>query len=64
MRVFLDTNVIISATATRGLCADVFREVILSHELIVSETLLAEVRQVLSTKFGANAEIIEQEFKR
>jgi putative PIN family toxin of toxin-antitoxin system len=59
MRVFLDTNVIISATATRGLCADVFRECLLSHELIVSESLLAEVRRVLSTKFGANQEIIE-----
>jgi putative PIN family toxin of toxin-antitoxin system len=59
MRVFLDTNVIISATATRGLCADVFREVLLSHELIVSESLLAEVRRVLSRKFGANREIIE-----
>jgi putative PIN family toxin of toxin-antitoxin system len=59
MRVFLDTNVIVSATATRGLCADVFREVLLSHELIVSEPLLAEVSRVLSTKFGANAEMIE-----
>ena len=59
MRVFLDTNVIVSATATRGLCADVFREVLLSHELIVSEPLLTEVSRVLSTKFGANAEMIE-----
>jgi len=59
MRVFLDTNVIISATATRGLCADVFREVLLSHELIVSEPLLTEVRRVLSAKFGADAEMIE-----
>jgi len=59
MRVFLDTNVIVSATATRGLCADVFREVLLSHELIVSEPLLSEVHQVLSDKFGADAEMIE-----
>ena len=59
MRVFLDTNVIVSATATRGLCADVFREILLSHELIVSEPLLAEVSRVLSTKLGANAEMIK-----
>ena len=59
MRVFLDTNVIISATATRGLCADVFREVLLSHELIISEPLLTEVSRVLSAKFGADAEMIE-----
>jgi len=59
MRVFLDTNVIVSATATRGLCADVFREVLLSHKLVVSEALLVEVSRVLSTKFGANTEMIE-----
>ena len=59
MRVFLDTNVIVSATATRGLCADVFREVLLSHEMIVSEPLLTEVSRVLSAKFGADAEMIE-----
>jgi putative PIN family toxin of toxin-antitoxin system len=59
MRVFLDTNVIVSATATRGLCADVFREVLLSHELIVSEPLLAEVSRVLREKFRAGSEIIE-----
>lgn len=59
MRVFLDTNVIVSATATRGLCADMFREVLLSHELIVSEPLLTEVSRVLTAKFGASAEMIE-----
>ena len=59
MKVFLDTNVIVSATATRGLCADVFREILLSHELIVSAPLLTEVSRVLSAKFGASAEMIE-----
>ena len=59
MKVFLDTNVIVSATATRGLCADVFREILLSHELIVSAPLLTEVSRVLSVKFGASAEMIE-----
>lgn len=28
MRVFLDTNVLVSALATRGLCADVLRIVV------------------------------------
>ncbi|MDP7354764.1 MAG: putative toxin-antitoxin system toxin component, PIN family [Desulfobacterales bacterium] len=55
----MDTNVIVSATATRGLCADMFREVLLSHELIVSEPLLTEVSRVLTAKFGASAEMIE-----
>lgn len=53
MKVFLDTNVVISAIATRGLCADVFRSVIEFHELIVSEALLSELARVLLDKFGA-----------
>ena len=52
MRVFLDTNVLVSAAATRGLCADVLREVFASHELIVSEYLIKELRRVLADKFS------------
>lgn len=50
MRVFLDANVLVSAVATRGLCADVFREVLTSHELIVSAALLKEVKKALQQK--------------
>jgi uncharacterized protein len=60
MKVFLDTNVIVSATATRGLCADVLRTVIEFHELIVSEPLLAEIRRVLKAKLGAPPEVIAE----
>jgi putative PIN family toxin of toxin-antitoxin system len=59
MRVFLDTNVLASATATRGLCADLFREVLLSHHLVVSRPLLDELARVLVLKFGAGPEIVE-----
>jgi putative PIN family toxin of toxin-antitoxin system len=52
MRVFLDTNVLVSAVATRGLCADVLREVLLSHQLIVSADLLKELEKVLREKIG------------
>lgn len=58
MKVFLDTNVIASATATRGLCADVLRTVIEFHELVVSEHLLEELRRILKNKFGATPEMI------
>jgi len=50
MRVFLDTNVLASAAATRGLCADMLREVLTSHELIISDLLLEELRRVLQHK--------------
>jgi len=59
MRVFLDTNVLVSATATRGLCADLFREVLLSHHLVVSRPLLGEVERILAVKFGADPETID-----
>jgi len=58
MRVFLDTNVIVSAVATRGLCADVFREVLVRHQLVISEMLIDEVRGVLRDKIGVPPDII------
>ncbi|MSR46142.1 MAG: putative toxin-antitoxin system toxin component, PIN family [Planctomycetes bacterium] len=47
MRVLLDTNVLVSAFATRGLCADVLRHVIAEHEFLVGEFVLGELRPVL-----------------
>ena len=58
MKVFLDTNVIVSATATRGLCADVLRTTIEFHELVVSEHLLNELQRILKDKFGASPNLI------
>lgn len=58
MRVFLDTNVIVAATATRGLCADVMRDVLARHDLVISEDLLREVKAVLENKIGVPAEIV------
>ena len=58
MRVLLDTNVIISAVTTRGLCADVFRAVLADHELVTCSQLLQEVRRILSTKFSLSEELI------
>jgi len=59
MRVFLDTNVLASAAATRGLCADVLREVLTCHELIVAEQVFAELQRVLRTKFRIPGELID-----
>ncbi len=57
MKVFLDTNVLVSAIATRGLCADVLREVLTSHKFIISAHLLKELRQVLQRKFRVPASL-------
>ena len=57
MRVFLDTNVLASALATRGLCADVLRHVLAEHELVVGEIVLVELRRVLRTKLRVPAAV-------
>ena len=54
MRVFLDTNVLVASVATRGLCADVFRAILASHELVSLQQVLDEVRRVLRVKLGAS----------
>lgn len=63
MRVFLDTNVLVSALATRGLCADVLREVLTSHRLVVSAPLLAELKQALRQKLRVPSEFVTEAIK-
>lgn len=52
MRVFLDTNVLVSGFATRGLSADVVRLVLTEHELLTGEVVVAELKRILHDKFG------------
>jgi len=59
MKVFLDTNVLASAAATRGLCADVLRQVFGSHQLCISEQVLNELNRVLKYKFGAGQDLVD-----
>ncbi len=51
MKVFFDTNVLISAFTTRGLSADLFRLVVAEHELLTGEVKLTEFRRVLRERF-------------
>jgi uncharacterized protein len=60
VRVLLDTNVIISAVATRGLCADVFRAVLAAHELVTCAQVLQEVRRILRMKFDVPEPLIAE----
>lgn len=50
MKVYLDTNVLIAAFATRGLCADLLRVVLAEHRLLIGEAGLAEMHRVLRRK--------------
>ncbi len=58
MRVFFDTNVLVSAFATRGLSADVVRLVLVEHELLTGEVILAELERVLEDRLRAPADVI------
>ena len=58
MKVFLDTNVLVSAVATRGLCSDVLREVLRHHHLIISPELLIELETVFRKTLGLPQNII------
>jgi uncharacterized protein len=60
MMVLLDTNVIVSAVTTRGLCADVFRAILAEHELVICSQVLQEVRRILRIKFGVPEPLIEE----
>jgi uncharacterized protein len=50
VRVFLDTNVLVAAFATRGLCADVLRLVLTEHKLVSAEIVIAELETALQEK--------------
>ena len=59
MRVFLDTNVLVAAFATRGLCADVLRDVLAEHQLLVGEVVLTELRRALTRRLRLPATTVE-----
>ncbi len=50
MRVFLDTNVLVSAFASRGLCAEVLELVLLDHDLILGRNVVREFEKALREK--------------
>ena len=63
MRVFLDTNVLVSAFAARGLTAELFELVLVEHDLITGRSVLKELYKALRDKVklpaARCAEIVE-----
>ena len=60
MRIFLDTNVLVSAVATRGLCADVLREILTRHQLIISNSLIRELKNALGKKLAVPEDLVSE----
>jgi putative PIN family toxin of toxin-antitoxin system len=50
VRVFLDANVLVSAFASRGLCADLLEVVLLEQELVLGRHVLREAGKALREK--------------
>ncbi len=60
MRVFLDSNVLIAALATRGICADLLRLVLVEHQLLASRSVFREVRGALIDRLGLPRAMADQ----
>ena len=52
MKVFLDTNVLASSIATRGLCSELLESIIHDHELLTCRPVLSELERVLADKLN------------
>jgi putative PIN family toxin of toxin-antitoxin system len=55
VRVFLDANVLVSAFASRGLCAEVFELVLLDHDFVAGRNVLSELERALHEKVKLSA---------
>ena len=60
MKVFLDTNVLVSAFASRGICADIFELVLLEHDLLTGENVLRELGKALRQKIRLPAAVVSE----
>lgn len=52
MKVFTDTNVLVSAFTARGLCVDLLEVILADHQLMMGEIVLNELERVLITKLN------------
>lgn len=60
MRIALDTNVLVSAFATRGLSADIPNLVLADHQLVLGETVLSELERILRMRFRVPVATVEE----
>ncbi len=60
MRVCLDAPVLAAAFATRGLCADVLRLVLVQHRLVCGRPVLSELRRLLTERLQVSVLMADQ----
>lgn len=60
MKVFLDTNVLVSAFVSRGLCTDLLKIVLGEFDLVVSNLVVEEFEHVLRDKLDVPQHVLER----
>ena len=61
MRIALDSSVLIAAHITRaGVCAELLEDLLMHHELVISDFILEELRRKLCEKIGFPARDADQ----
>jgi putative PIN family toxin of toxin-antitoxin system len=58
VKVFFDTNVLVSAYTARGICANLLRYILAEHEFLTGEVNLMELRYVLRDRFRTSPALI------
>jgi putative PIN family toxin of toxin-antitoxin system len=67
LRVVLDTNVLLAALGTGGLCADLVEHALERHVVVTSRHILRELEEHLASKFAVPEAIVRrtiEEFSR
>lgn len=60
MKIFADTNVLVSAFTARGLCADLLEIILADHTLITGQFVLNELERVLLKKLNVPREKVSK----
>ncbi len=60
MRLFFDTNVLIAAFISHGICAELFEHCLTSHTILTTEWVLGEYHRSLRKKFSFDKHLTEE----
>ena len=60
MRVVLDSNVIVAAFATRGMCSALFEYCVENHEVVLCEQMLEEIERALVQQVGVPRSVVRE----
>ena len=60
MKVFLDTNVLVSSLTARGLCSELLESIFNEHGLLTCEPVLQEIKRILTDKFHLPSALVRE----